>query len=121
MLRQQHTEREIQMQDYFKFDYAKFAQDVAENMKSLTMPEVKFNKNGYEIRTQLLDIAKDVVQFEYKTKIGQMEFSAQHDVNKGQVVHRVTMPEVPGVEKVLEVAEKFNAFINTNGVKDKQK
>jgi hypothetical protein len=104
------------MQDFFKFDYAKFAQDVAENMKTMSaMPEVKFNKNGYEIRTQLLDIAKDVVQFEYKTKIGQMEFSAQHDDKRGQVVHSVTMPEVPGVDKVLEAAEKFNAFINGNG------
>jgi hypothetical protein len=25
------------------------------------------------------------------------------------------MPEVPGVDKVLEAAEKFNAFINGNG------
>jgi hypothetical protein len=31
------------------------------------------------------------------------------------VVHSVTMPEVPGVDKVLEAAEKFNAFINGNG------
>ena len=79
------------------------------------LPEVKFNKNGYEIRTQLLDMAKDVVQFEYKTKLGQLEFSAQRDDKKGQMVHEVTMPEVPGVDKVLEAAEKFNAFINGNG------
>ena len=26
------------------------------------LPEVKFNKNGYEIRTDILDMAKDAVQ-----------------------------------------------------------
>ena len=108
------------MQDLFKFDYTKFAQEFADNIKAYSaLPEVKFNKNGYEIRTQLLDIAKDVVQFEYKTKIGQIEFSAQHDDKRGQVVHSVTMPEVPGVDKVLEAAEKFNAFINGNGKSSK--
>jgi hypothetical protein len=105
------------MNDYLNFDYAKFAKDVADQLKTGLIPEVKFNKNGYEIRTQLLDIAKDMVQFEYKTKIGQIELQQAQDAKTGQMVHTVSFPEVPGVDKVLEAAEKFNSFINGNGKK----
>ena len=30
------------------------------------LPEVKFNKNGYEIRTEILDMAKGLVSEEYE-------------------------------------------------------
>ena len=29
------------------------------------LPEVKFNKNGYELRTDILAMAKDMVQSEF--------------------------------------------------------
>ena len=32
------------------------------------LPEVKFNKNGYEIRTDILSMAKDLVGQEYHAK-----------------------------------------------------
>ena len=32
------------------------------------LPEVKFNKNGYEIRSDVLAMAKDLVQNEYSMK-----------------------------------------------------
>jgi len=32
------------------------------------VPEVKFNKNGYEIRTDILSMAKDLVEAEYSAK-----------------------------------------------------
>ena len=34
----------------------------------MKVPEVKFNKNGYEIRTEILEMAKDLVgqEFNYK-------------------------------------------------------
>jgi hypothetical protein len=32
------------------------------------LPEVKFNKNGYELRTDILEMAKDIVQQEYQMK-----------------------------------------------------
>ena len=79
-------------------------------------PEVKFNKNGYEIRTEILDMAKDIVQAEYTYKWQGWEMSAQRDEKTGQIVNTVTMPEFPGLDKVLETAEKMYAFVN-NGVK----
>jgi hypothetical protein len=75
-------------------------------------PEVKFNKNGYEIRSEVLGMAKAFTEFEYSVKFAGFEQSATRDPETGQFVNKVEMPEVPGVEKVLENAEKFYDFIN---------
>jgi hypothetical protein len=80
------------------------------------LPEVKFNKNGYEIRTDILAMAKDMVQSEYSTKFQGWEMTAQRDEKTGQIVTTVAMPEFPGLDKVLETAEKMYAFVNS-GVK----
>lgn len=76
------------------------------------LPEVKFNKNGYEIRTDILAMAKDLVASEYTYKYNGWELSAQRDEKTGQIVSTVQMPEFPGLDKVLETAEKMYAFVN---------
>jgi len=76
------------------------------------LPEVKFNKNGYEIRTDILAMAKDMVQSEYSMKFHGWEMSAERDEKTGQIVSKVSMPEFPGLDKVLETAEKMYAFVN---------
>jgi len=83
-------------------------------MSDLTpkLPEVKFNKNGYEIRTDILDMAKGLVSEEFHTKFRGWEMSAQRDEKTGQLVTSVGMPEFPGLDKVLETAEKMYAFVN---------
>ena len=84
------------------------------------LPEVKFNKNGYEIRTDILAMAKDMVQTEYSTKFHGWEMSAKRDDKTGQIITQVGMPEFPGLDKVLETAEKMYGFVNsgvTNAVK----
>jgi hypothetical protein len=78
------------------------------------MPEVKFNKNGYEIRTDILAMAKDMVQSEYSMKFHGWEMSAERDEKTGQIVSKVNMPEFPGLEKVLETAEKMYSFVNAS-------
>lgn len=75
-------------------------------------PEVKFNKNGYEIRTDILAMAKDQVQNEFNVKFAGWQMSAQKDEKTGQIVTTVGMPEFPGMDKVLEAAEKMYAFVN---------
>jgi len=82
----------------------------------MKLPEVKFNKNGYEIRTEILEMAKDLVAQEYTYKWQGWEMSAQRDEKTGQIVTKVDMPEFPGLDKVLETAEKMYGFVN-NGVK----
>jgi hypothetical protein len=81
------------------------------------LPEVKFNKNGYEIRTDILGMAKDLVQSEYSMKFHGWEMSAERDEKTGQIVNKVNMPEFPGLDKVLETAEKMYAFVNTGAKK----
>ncbi len=85
-------------------------------LPEVKLPEVKFNKNGYEIRADILALAKDAVQAEYSYKFHGWEMSAQRDEKTGQIVTTVGMPEVPGLDKVLEAAEKMYAFVNS-GVK----
>lgn len=84
------------------------------DMLTPKMPEVKFNKNGYEIRTDILAMAKDLVQAEYNVKFQGWEMSAQRDEKTGQVVTTVGMPEFPGLDKVLETAEKMYGFVNAS-------
>jgi hypothetical protein len=80
------------------------------------LPEVKFNKNGYEIRTDILGMAKDMVQQDFQSKFAGWEMTAKRDEKTNQIVSTVSMPEFPGLDKVLETAEKMYAFVNT-GVK----
>ena len=86
-------------------------QKMAETYKP-QLPEVKFNRNGYEIRTQVLDMAKAFTEFEYSMKFTGWEQTVTRDPESGEVVTTVSVPEVPGVDKVLENAEKFYEFIN---------
>ena len=80
------------------------------------LPEVKFNKNGYEIRTDILAMAKDLVAQEYHVKFQGWEMSAKRDDKTGQIISTVEMPQFPGLDKVLETAEKMYSFVNA-GVK----
>jgi len=38
--------------------------------------------------------------------------SAARDEKTGQIVTKVGMPEFPGLEKILETAEKMYSFVN---------
>ena len=81
------------------------------------VPEVKFNKNGYEIRTDILAMAKDVVMQDYQVKVAGWQMTAAKDEKTGQIVTSVGMPEFPGMDKILEAAEKMYAFVNTGAKK----
>jgi len=87
-------------------------------MSDLTpkLPEVKFNRNGYEIRTEILAMAKDMVSEDFHAKFQGWEVSAQRD-EKGIITTKVDMPEFPGLDKVLETAEKMYAFVNQGAPK----
>lgn len=76
------------------------------------MPDIKFNKNGYEIRTDILGMAKDLVEKEYSMKFAGWEMSATRDEKTGQLVSTVAAPEFPGLQQILETAEKMYGFVN---------
>ena len=90
---------------------------MSNTFKVPAVPEVKFNKNGYEIRTDILGMAKDLVMHDYSVKFQGWEMTATKDEKTGQIVNKVDMPAVPGLDKVLETAEKMYAFVNTGAKK----
>lgn len=94
-------------------DFTKTAQDMAAALKGF-IPEVKFNKNGYEIRTEILEMAKGLVTEEYHSKYQGWEASVKRDEKTGALVTTVGMPEFPGLDKILETAEKMYAFVNSS-------
>jgi len=87
----------------------KQTQEIADMFKQ-AMPKVTTNKNGYEIRTKILEFAQNNVWQDYHAKWGQFETSVEKDGE--DVVTKVTMPEVPGADQVLETAEQFYKFVN---------
>jgi hypothetical protein len=90
-------------------DFTKQAEQIAEQIKA-AIPQVKFNKNGYEIRAQMLEMAQSQVWQDFHARWGQYETTVSKDGK--EVVTKVEMPQVPGAEKVLEAAEKFYNFVN---------
>ena len=94
-------------------DFTKQAADVAEQVKA-AMPKVSFNANGYEIRTKVLEMAQNQAWQDYHAKFAGWEQTVTRDPESGEVVTTVKLPEVPGADKVLEAAEKFYSFVNSN-------
>lgn len=84
---------------------------MAEN-KLPGLPEVKFNKNGYEIRTEILAMAKDIVGQDFHYKYMGWETTVEKCPKTGQIMTKVGMPEFPGLDKILETAQKMYDFVN---------
>ena len=97
-------------------DMTKQFEQMAEVFKA-AMPTVKANKNGYEIRTKVLEFAQNQTWQDYHAKLGAFETTV---VKEGdEVVTKVEMPEVPGADSVLETAQKFYDFVSGNTTKNK--
>ena len=84
-------------------------EQMADVMKTM-MPSVKPNKNGYEIRTKVLEFAQNQVWQDFHAKWGQFESSVKKEGD--EVVTEVKMPDVPGADAVLEAANKFYDFVS---------
>ena len=81
------------------------------------LPELRVSKNGYEIRTEILKQAQDLISQEFSYKFNGWEMSTTKDEKTGQLVSKVNMPEFPGLDKVLETAEKMYNFVNQGAKK----
>ena len=90
-------------------DFQKQMEQFAEMFKA-TMPQVKPNKNGYEIRTKVLDMAQTQVWQDYHAKWGAFETSISKQ--GGELVTKVSVPDVPGADQVLQTAQKFYDFVS---------
>jgi hypothetical protein len=76
------------------------------------LPEFKATRNGYEIRTDILGMAKDMVTQDFQVKFQGWEMTATRDEKTGQIVSKIDMPSFPGLDKILETAEKMYGFVN---------
>lgn len=76
-------------------------------------PKVTINKNGYEIRTEVLEMAKSFIENEYSAKFNGWQYTLQKDPqNPDQVITTVEMPPYPGIDKIMEVAGQMYAFVS---------
>ncbi len=98
-------------------DMTKQFEQMAEVMKTMmpAAPVMKANKNGYEIRTKVLEFAQNQTWQDYHAKLGAFETTVTKEGN--EVVTTVQMPEVPGADAVLETAQKFYDFVSGNFTK----
>ena len=83
---------------------------VAKAPKPEILPKMTFNKNGYEIRTKVLEMAQNQMWQDYHAQLGAYETSVKKEGD--EIVTTVSMPEVPGADEVLAAAEKFYNFVN---------
>jgi hypothetical protein len=67
------------------------------------------NKNGYEIRTDILAMAKELVMQEYHSSQLHWEQTAARDAT-GRLLE--SGPVFPGVERVLETAHRMYNFVD---------
>ena len=68
-------------------------------------------KNAFEIRSDLLGLAKQLADFNFNAQIKEYEYSIKKDGD--QVVQEFKAPTV-SAEDIIETAKKFNDFV-TNG------
>jgi len=104
------------MSKAFKEGIERGAEQVTQAIKE-TLPKVQFNKNGYEIRTKILEMAQNEMWNDYHAKFGAWSTSIAKDGE--EIAIKVEMPTVPGVSEVLETAEKFYSFVEGKTSKDK--
>lgn len=79
-----------------------------------SLPTFKATKSGYEIRAEILKQAQDLVAQEYSFKWHGYEMSGVRDEKTGQFVTKVDMPAFPGLDVVLQTAERMYEFVKKN-------
>ena len=94
------------------------AKQMAEQFQKY-LPKLTTNASGYEIRTKVLEMAKDHEWQDYHAKFAGWEQTVKRDKDTGEIVSKVTMPDVPGVDVVLKAAEEFYAFVSDTTTKSK--
>lgn len=71
------------------------------------------NKSGYEIRAQVLEMAKDFVENRFQSHWINWSQKAPRDTNGNISVTAPGMPEPPELNEVLETARRMYNFVET--------
>lgn len=83
-------------------------EQMSDMMKNF-VPVMKPNKNGYEIRTKVLEMAQSQMWQDYHAKWGAWETKVTKEGD--EIVTEVKMPDVPGVDEVVKAAERMYTFV----------
>ena len=70
-------------------------------------------KNAFEIRSDLLGLAKSLADFNFNAQIKEYEYSIKKDGE--QVVQEFKAPTM-SAEDIIETAKKFNEFVTSGDV-----
>jgi len=70
-------------------------------------------KNAFEIRSDLLGLAKQLADFNFQAKVKEFEYSIKKDGE--QVVQEFKAPTM-SAEDIIETAKKFNEFVTSGDV-----
>jgi hypothetical protein len=81
-------------------------------MNTLPKPEIKKTKSGYEIRTELVTLAKDIALQEYNYKFNNWKMS-QEKLSNGTYSVTTEIPNFPGLDAIMEMSEKMYKFVET--------
>jgi hypothetical protein len=57
-------------------------------------------------------MAKDFLEKEYSMKFAGWELTAKRDPVSGELINTVEVPQFPGLDQILETAEKMYGFVN---------
>jgi hypothetical protein len=71
------------------------------------------NKNGYEIRTDILAMAKDFILNDYWSKREMWLNTVSRD-EQGRIIDAMSQPSLPKMQDVLDTASAFYSFVNSS-------
>ena len=69
------------------------------------------SKNGYEIRSDLLGLAKSLVEFNFQAQVKEYEYNIKKDGD--QIVQEFKAPTMSPMD-VISIAQQFNEFVTNN-------
>lgn len=69
------------------------------------------SKNGYEIRSDLLGLAKSLVEFNFQAQVKEYEYNIKKEGD--QVVQEFKAPTMSPMD-VISIAQQFNEFVTNN-------
>jgi predicted DNA-binding helix-hairpin-helix protein len=87
--------------------------NINSNATQLELKSKSSSKNGYEIRADMLQLAKEIVQFEHNSRVHRIEQLSDRNHRTNQlIVGNVKWPDTPTVDEILSTAQKLYEFVN---------
>lgn len=70
------------------------------------------NKNGYEIRADILKMSKELLEFQFSNNVHVWEQCVDRDEKTGRILNSKNAPKPFTIDDVLNTAEEMYKFVN---------